>query len=128
MGRREQVFAVAVDSRLIASAVQKRFQIVRKGEIVISNGNEWKLHGRTPERRTAGGRPLVTTISEIPVTTSGYGKAAFEFAEGKPLELLSGSHLLYLLEQHAGMKAKIEVPETWKDPIPDTVETAGRLP
>ncbi|MEO8606836.1 MAG: restriction endonuclease [Chloroflexota bacterium] len=29
----------------------------------------------------------------ILVTTSGYGKAAFEFAEGKPLELLSGSNL-----------------------------------
>ena len=61
------------------------------------------------------------------VTTSGYGKAAFEFAGGKPLELLSGSHLLYLLEQHAGVKAKIEVPETWKDPIPDTAETVYGL-
>jgi restriction system protein len=58
----------------------------------------------------------------ILVTTSGYGKAAFEFAEGKPLELLSGSHLLYLLEQHAGVKAKIEMPEAWSDPLPDTAE------
>jgi restriction system protein len=58
----------------------------------------------------------------ILVTTSGYGKGAFEFAGGKPMELLSGSHLLYLLEEHAGIKAKIEVPEDWKDPIPDTVE------
>ena len=32
----------------------------------------------------------------ILVTTSGYGKASFEFADGKPLELLSGSHLLSL--------------------------------
>jgi restriction system protein len=60
----------------------------------------------------------------ILVTTSGYGKASFEFAEGKPLELLSGSHLLYLLEQHAGVKAKIEVPDNWKDPAPDAGEAA----
>lgn len=56
----------------------------------------------------------------ILVTTSGYGKAAFDFAEGKPLELLSGSHLLYLLEEHAGIQAKIEVPTGWKDLQPDT--------
>lgn len=52
----------------------------------------------------------------ILITTSGYGKASFEFAEGKPMELLSGSNLLYLLEEHVGIKAKIEVPDTWKDP------------
>lgn len=58
----------------------------------------------------------------ILVTTSGYGKAAFDFAAGKPLELLSGSHLLYLLQEHAGIGAKIEVPETWRDPTVDTPE------
>jgi restriction system protein len=58
----------------------------------------------------------------ILVTTSGYGKAAFDFANGKPLELLEGSHLLYLLEQHAGIKAKIVVPETWKDPVLDVAD------
>jgi restriction system protein len=56
----------------------------------------------------------------ILVTTSGYGKAAFEFAEGKPLELLSGSNLLYLLAQHANIEAKIEPPDNWKDPVPDS--------
>jgi len=56
----------------------------------------------------------------ILVTTSGYGKAAFEFAQGKPLELLSGSHLLYLLAEHAGIEAKIKVPDNWKDPQPDS--------
>jgi restriction system protein len=52
----------------------------------------------------------------ILVTTSGYGKSSFEFAEGKPIELLSGSHLLHLLEEHTGIKAKIEAPEDWSDP------------
>jgi restriction system protein len=55
----------------------------------------------------------------ILVTTSGYGKASFEFAEGKPLELLSGSNLLYLLEQHAAIAAKIEAPDDWTDPVQD---------
>ena len=58
----------------------------------------------------------------ILVTTSGYGKAAFDFVAGKPLELLEGSHLLYLLEQHAGIKAKIEAPEGWRDPVADIAE------
>ena len=52
----------------------------------------------------------------ILVTTSGYGKASFEFADGKPLELLSGSNLLYLLREHAQLEAKIEPPENWQDP------------
>jgi restriction system protein len=55
----------------------------------------------------------------ILVTTSGYGKASYDFAEGKPIELLSGSHLLHLLAEHAGMEARIVVPEDWKDPSPD---------
>lgn len=55
----------------------------------------------------------------ILVTTSGYGKAAYEFAEGKPIELLSGSNLLYLLSEHAGIEAKIVVPDDWKDPRMD---------
>jgi restriction system protein len=59
----------------------------------------------------------------ILVTTSGYGSASFEFAEGKPLELLSGANLLYLLQEHAGIEAKIEPPEEWVDPAQALVET-----
>lgn len=57
----------------------------------------------------------------ILVTTSGYGKSSFQFAEGKPLELLSGTHLLYLLAEHAGIEARIEPPEDWVDPAADVV-------
>jgi restriction system protein len=57
----------------------------------------------------------------ILVTTSGYGKASFDFANDKPLELLSGT-LLYLLKEHAGVDAKIEPPEHWIDPK----QTPGR--
>jgi restriction system protein len=56
----------------------------------------------------------------ILVTTSGYGKASYEFADGKPLELLHGSNLLFLLAEHAGIEAKIQPPEDWKDPTPDS--------
>jgi restriction system protein len=56
----------------------------------------------------------------ILVTTSGFGPATFAFAEGKPLELLSGGHLLYLLAQHAGIEAKIEMPDSWRDAVPDS--------
>jgi restriction system protein len=58
----------------------------------------------------------------ILVTTSGYGSASFQFADKKPLLLISGGELLYLLDQHSGVKAKIEFPEEWVDPRPDMVE------
>lgn len=58
----------------------------------------------------------------ILVTTSGYGTSSFQFAERKPLQMISGGELLYLLEQHTGIKAKIEFPEEWVDPLPDMVE------
>jgi restriction system protein len=45
----------------------------------------------------------------ILVTTSGYGSDAFTFAEDKPIELISGSGLLYLLDQ-VGTKARILMP------------------
>jgi HJR/Mrr/RecB family endonuclease len=60
----------------------------------------------------------------ILVTTSGYGKASYDFAEGKPIELFDGSNLLYLLETHAGIKARIEPPDDWQDPVPDSGEPA----
>lgn len=52
----------------------------------------------------------------ILVTTSGFGKATYEFANGKPIELISGSNLLYLLKEHAGVDAKIEIPSDWVEP------------
>lgn len=55
----------------------------------------------------------------ILVTTSGFGKAAYEFAKDKPLELITGSNLLYLLKVHADLDAKIQPPEHWADPKHD---------
>ncbi len=52
----------------------------------------------------------------ILVTTSGFGQASHDFANGKPLELIDGANLLYLLHEHAGVEAKIEPPDDWEDP------------
>lgn len=46
----------------------------------------------------------------ILVTTSNYGNDAYEFAKGKPLTLMNGANLLFLLEKH-GHKAKIDLKE-----------------
>jgi restriction system protein len=55
----------------------------------------------------------------ILVTTSGYGQASFDFAQNKPIELIDGANLLYLLNEHAGIEAKIMPPDDWKDPSAD---------
>lgn len=44
------------------------------------------------------------------VATSSYGPDAYEFSKDKPLELIDGGGLLYLLDQ-AGVKAKIIMPQ-----------------
>ena len=46
----------------------------------------------------------------ILVTTSDYGPDAYRFASNKPLQLINGSNLLYLLEQY-GYKARIDLQE-----------------
>ena len=46
----------------------------------------------------------------ILVTTADYGPDAYEFARGKPITLMSGSELLYLLAKH-GHKARIDLRE-----------------
>lgn len=44
------------------------------------------------------------------VTTSGYGPDAFNFANDKPIELIDGGQLLYLLDQ-CGVRARIVFPD-----------------
>jgi restriction system protein len=46
----------------------------------------------------------------ILVTTANYGPDAYEFAKDKPITLLSGNELLYLLQKH-GHKARIDLAE-----------------
>ncbi len=60
----------------------------------------------------------------ILVTTSGYGPASFEFARNKPIELIDGANLLYLLGEHTGLQAKIVPPDDWTDPVADIADIA----
>lgn len=46
----------------------------------------------------------------ILITTSQYGRDTYEFVKDKPIELIDGGGMLYLLEQHANTKAKIIMP------------------
>lgn len=54
----------------------------------------------------------------ILVTTSSYGADAYNFAKDKPLVLLNGSELLYLLEKH-GHRARIDLDEAKQLLAPD---------
>ncbi len=49
----------------------------------------------------------------ILVTTSDYGPDAYEFAKNKPLTLMNGANLLFLLHKH-GHKARIDINEARK--------------
>ena len=64
----------------------------------------------------------------ILVTTSGYGKSAYDFVANKPLELITGGNLLYLLEEHTGFKGKIDFPDDWTDPVPDSGNEPASAP
>ena len=46
----------------------------------------------------------------ILITTSNYGNDSYEFAKNKPLTLLNGNELLYMLEKH-GHRARIDISE-----------------
>jgi len=46
----------------------------------------------------------------ILVSTAGYGPDAYDFAQNKPMQLIDGAELLYLLQQQ-GIDARIDFPE-----------------
>jgi restriction system protein len=88
------------------------------GKVVIQAKRYKNTVGVSAVRDLFGTMQNEGATKGILVTTSGYGQASHEFASGKPLELLDGPNLLYLLQEHAGIEAKIEVPEDWVDPEP----------
>ncbi|MGM3274652.1 restriction endonuclease [Ralstonia sp. 24A2] len=89
------------------------------GKVVIQAKRYQNTVGVSAVRDLFGTMQNEGASKGILVTTSGYGAAAFDFANGKPIELLSGSNLLYLLQQHAGLEAKIVMPDDWRDARPD---------
>lgn len=78
------------------------------GKIIIQAKRYTKTVGVAAVRDLYG-----TTMNEGPtkgilVTTADYGPDAHKFVSDTPLTLLSGSHLLHLLEIH-GIKARIDL-------------------
>ena len=83
---------------------------LRGGKIIIQAKRYTNTVGVSAVRDLYG-----TLINEgasrgILVTTADYGPDAYEFAKGKPIVLLSGAQLLFLLERH-GHKARIDTKE-----------------
>jgi restriction system protein len=80
------------------------------GKIVIQAKRYTRTVGVSAVRDLFGTVMNEGASKGILVTTADYGPDAHQFAAGKPLSLLSGSHLLYMLERH-GFKAKIDLRE-----------------
>jgi restriction system protein len=87
------------------------------GKVVIQAKRYKNTVGVSAVRDLFGTMQNEGATKGILVTTSGYGQASHEFANGKPLELIDGPGLLYLLYEHASIEAKIEVPDDWVDPV-----------
>ncbi len=83
---------------------------IRGGKIVIQAKRYTNVVGVSAVRDLYGTLMNEGAMKGILVTTSNYGNDAYEFAKGKPLQLLNGANLLSLLEKH-GHKAKINLKE-----------------
>lgn len=83
---------------------------IRGGKIVIQAKRYTNTVGVSAVRDLYG-----TVLNEgaskgIIVTTSDYGGDSYEFAKDKPLTLINGANLLYMLEKH-GQHARIDISE-----------------
>lgn len=83
---------------------------IRGGKIVIQAKRYTNVVGVSAVRDLYGTVMNEGATKGILVTTATYGPDAYEFVKNKPLTLLSGSELLYLLEKH-GHQAKIDLKE-----------------
>jgi restriction system protein len=86
---------------------------IRGGKIVIQAKRYTNTVGVSAVRDLYGTVMNEGATKGILVTTADYGPDAYTFAQNKPLTLLNGSNLLYLLEKH-GHKAKIDIKEAKK--------------
>ena len=83
---------------------------IRGGKIVIQAKRYTNTVGVSAVRDLYGTVMNEGATKGILVTTADYGPDAYEFARNKPLTLLNGSNLLFLLEKH-GQKARIDLSE-----------------
>ena len=87
---------------------------IRGGKIVIQAKRYTRTVGVSAVRDLYGTVMNEGAIKGILVTTADFGPDAHRFASDKPLTLLSGSHLLHLLEKH-GTKARIDLGQARKE-------------
>jgi restriction system protein len=83
---------------------------IRGGKIVIQAKRYTNIVGVSAVRDLFGTVMNEGATKGILVTTSNFGNDAYKFAQGKPLTLMNGANLLYLLEKH-GYKARIDIKE-----------------
>ncbi len=86
---------------------------IRGGKIVIQAKRYTNTVGVSAVRDLYGTVMNEGATKGILVSTADYGPDAYEFAKNKPLTLLNGSNLLFLLEKH-GQKARIDLGEAKK--------------
>lgn len=86
---------------------------LRGGKIVVQAKRYTNTVGVNAVRDLYGSLMNEGANKGILVTTSDYGPDSYKFAKGKPIQLLNGSNLLHLLEQH-GHKARIDIKEAKK--------------
>lgn len=90
---------------------------IRGGKIVIQAKRYTNTVGVSAVRDLYGTVMNEGATKGILVTTADYGPDAYEFIKNKPLTLLNGSNLLFLLEKH-GHKARIDLAEAKRLQIP----------
>lgn len=83
---------------------------IRGGKIVIQAKRYTNTVGVAAVRDLYGTVMNEGATKGILVTTADYGPDAYEFAKNKPLTLLNGNNLLFLLQKH-GQKARIDLAE-----------------
>ena len=83
---------------------------IRGGKIVIQAKRYTNIVGVSAVRDLYGTIMNEGATKGILVTTSDYGSDSFKFSKDKPITLINGGNLLYLLEKH-GYKARINIKE-----------------
>lgn len=83
---------------------------IRGGKIVIQAKRYTNTVGVSAVRDLYGTILNEGATKGILVTTSDYGPDAYEFARNKPITLVNGGNLLFLLQKH-GSRAKIDLKE-----------------
>lgn len=83
---------------------------IRGGKIIIQAKRYTNTVGVSAVRDLFGTIHNEGANKGILVTTADYGPDAYEFAKGKPITLLCGNELLYLLQKH-GHRARIDLAE-----------------